>query len=314
MNNQMNYPNLNQNNLLVNQFQQYKQQNPNNVPFHQNQLLMNNMAAVNMMNNAQQNRMIQHQRMRQQQMGNNMHSNMQPNMSPNIQQNMMRQNQISNPPPIETQQTDKMNTQRLQMIREYMNRMNKGGKNTDLIEELLKPISDRSNMDRQVVDNGYNELINTYDRYQKKILDHEFTNNPYKKVFHKGIDYNKKIRQNHAMQDLILHIVNRDDCSKEELEKDLEHLEKMIDEMEVEIQMEYSDNNYVKHKEKFDYKQNYVQRLVHESKDHVNMKTDLIEYYKKIQEDAEKTADRCDEILHKLNKSDGYDDLGLSSS
>lgn len=237
--------NFNQNNKLVNQFNQYKSQNPNSVPYQNNQLLINNVHIMN-------------------------------NLSSPHNQNMDR-------------------------LKQFMDNVKKKGKNGNIIEELLKPQeTDKFKGNTEEVKKNY-DMLET----MRKEMKYTITNQPYKNII-KNADYTKKIND---AKDLIIYIMNSKDKNKDELEREFKKLEKLIDDMDVEIKLEYAPSRKPEHKKKFDYRHNYVTRLVHEEKQHGDIKEDMIDFYKKKQEEAEKNKEKCDEILRKLNQLDDNKDM-----
>ncbi len=239
------------NNKLVDKFQQYRSQNPESVPYQNNQLLRNN---PHIMNNV----------------------NMQNNMRNNNQNNM--QNNIQNP-----------NMDRLKQFMEGVKKNNKSG---NIIEELLKPQEIDKKNNKEVERNE--EIL---DKMRKEIK-YTVTNQPYKNII-KDADYNKKIQN---AKDLIIYIMKLEDKNPEELEREFRKLEKMFENMDIEIKLDYAPEKKPEHKKKFDYRHNYVTRLVHEAKQHGDIKEDMIDFYKNKQIEAEKDKEKCDEILRKLNE------------
>lgn len=235
------------NNKLVNQFQQYKSQNPDSVPYQNNQLLKNN---------------------------------------PHIMNNINMQNNIKN------NQNNNMQNQNIDRLKQFMESVKKTNKSGNIIQELLKP---------QEIDKKNNKEVERNEEILEKMrkdIKYTITNQPYKNII-KDADYNKKIQD---AKDLIIYIMKIEDKSPELLDREFKKLEKMFEDMDVEIKLDYAPDKKMEHKKKFDYRHNYVTRLVHEAKQHGDIKEDMIDFYKNKQIEAEKDKEKCDEILRKLNE------------
>jgi hypothetical protein len=309
MNSQINF---NQMNPMLNQFNQYHAMHPENVPFQGNNLMRSNPMVMNQMHLQQQQLMMQRQQMMQQQM-------MQQQI---MQQRMMQQQQRQMPRQrIENMasQAEKIReVQQQNMLQTMLSRF-KGRKGANIIEEILAPTDIESlKGDGKEVESNH-DIINNY----RKTYQYQIDNTPYKNIFTdfitkikdprkkkyaKGVDYKQKIKRGDVRK-LIVHLINEDDRSVDEMMKEFEELVELFDNMDFEFELEYSTDNYDGHKKKYEEKHNYVQRLRHESKNHSGLKEDNIEFFKRIQEEHDAKMEKSDAILQALNEDKGDSDM-----
>lgn len=182
--------------------------------------------------------------------------------------------------------------------------LGRGGKTTNIIEELLRPINVYTSGDTQgEIKQKYEERRQMKEDALAGKMEYKITNVPYKNIIKDKV-ITKKI-EDVTPEDIIVHrVVKEVDSDILKFKNDLDTKTNERREIDDEIKLEYSTANYNKHKKKYIYNKNFIRNLAYESSD---VKQDYIEFYKKKQEEQEKCIELCDEIIKKL-VDDGYID------
>lgn len=254
------YQNLANQNPILNQFNGYIVQNPDFIPFQNNKLINQN---VHVMNNLSE--YLQQQRVLQQNI-------------PVIQQSFLSQNNsIPNSNPI--------------------NKTNKS-KNINIIQEILKPQKIVKNQNKDVETN-YNTRNQIQEEAKIGNIGIKMTNAPYKniikdKIITKDIHDVKK-------EDLLVHKTDKKiDANLDNFMHDLELKNNEKKKINDELLVEFSIDNYDRHKTKFAYKETFIRNLAFEENTFNENKQDFIEFYRKKQREAEEGQKLCDQILHNM--------------
>jgi hypothetical protein len=165
----------------------------------------------------------------------------------------------------------------------------------DIIHELLKPeIFSKEDPNRNAdVHKNYdsrNQLLNDF-KNKKEVIN--ITNVPYKIILKDKI-ITKKVDEV-TLEDLIVHkiVIGEDDdinkfmkdCNDKKTEKKLQNNN---------MDLEYHQSNYNKHKKKFDYKASFITNLAYE--ENITCKEDCIDFYKRKQKEIEDNLQKCNEI------------------
>ncbi|XWV26528.1 hypothetical protein QJ857_gp0539 [Tupanvirus soda lake] len=293
------YQNLANNNPLLNQFNGYMSQNPNVIPFQNNQLINNNVHVMNNLNNyVQEHRMVQ-QNMpiyQQQFLG-----QPQPNATHMQQMNQIPQmnqmNQMNQIP--QMNQMNQMSTQNMKKN----NQTNSKKKNVNIIEEMLKPINitkiKKEGQGNKDVESNYKVRKDVQKNAKKGKINIKMTNAPYKNIIKDKI-INKKVEdvtENDILVHKSIHGIDDDrDKFNTELKQKEDEKEKINDELKIEFNIE----NYDKHKKKFEFKETFIKNLAFEQNTFDESKQDYIEFYKQKQKEAEEGVKLCDQVLSNL--------------
>lgn len=279
------YQNLASQNPLVNQFNGYMVQNPNMIPFQNNQLINNNPHVINNLNDLiQQHKLLQQNiPIYQQQYQNQQMSQM--NQIPQINHipQMNQQTQINKL----TQTNQKLLTTKTNNKMKYGN----------IIEEMLKP--QKIVKDNKDVDSNYKVRKEIQKNSKKGKINIKMTNAPYKTIIKDKI-INKKV-EDVKQEDLLVHKSIREiDANREKFDKELEIKKQEKEQINDELKIEFHIDNYDKHKKKFEYKETFIRNLAYEENTFDENKQDVIEFYRKQQKEAEEGQKLCDQILHNL--------------
>lgn len=250
-------------NRLVSNYNNFQQQH--NVPFQNNNLLMNN-PMLNMQNN--QMMMMQQQQLQMQQM-----------------QQMQKVREM-----YQMKQMEKLNEVELTMDKEKIK------------ESLIKPIKiEKTKQEKAELEKKWKESENNYHDKSGKDFGPEVrqywakrTNQPYKNIM-KNEDYTKKISNE---KDLIVHRVTSKD--KEGVEEGFIDLQQKLEKHDDELKVIYSISKKNEHKKKFEYNHVYKYRVQHDAKDHDDLKEDKIKYYKAQQKKEEVGKKKLDVLLDTL--------------
>ena len=259
------YQNFANQNPLINQFNGYMAQNPNMVPFQNNQLINNNVHVMNNLNNfIQQHKMVQQN-------------------IPVYQQQLQSQ---------QTTYNNQSNHQ-TNHIKSPKNKSKYG----NIIEDMLKP--QKILKDNKDVESNYK----VRKELQKDAIEGKnnikMTNAPYKNIIKDKI-ITKKVEEVRE-EDLLVHKTIRGiDNNLEKFEKELEIKEKEKEKINDELKIEFHIDNYDKHKKKFEYKETFIRNLAFEENTFDENKQDVIEFYKKQQKEAKEGQKLCDQILYNL--------------
>ncbi|AVL93695.1 hypothetical protein mvi_335 [Megavirus vitis] len=253
--------NLANQNPMVNSFNTYTVQNPNIIPFQNNQLINNNVHVMNNLNN-----FVQHHKM------------VQNNMGHIQQQNNIPISKIPTNIPVLAQNNSK--------------------KKFNIIEEMLKP--QKIKKDNKDVESNYKIRENMRQNILKnKFDDFEMTNAPYKSIIKDRII--KKNVKDVKIEDLLVHKSIKgidDDREKFNIELNTKNQEKK--QINNELEIEFNIDNYDKHKKTFEYKETFIRNLAFEQNIFDENKQDCIEFYRKQQKEAEKGKNICDEIIRNI--------------
>jgi hypothetical protein len=244
-----------------------------NVPFQNNQFLMNN-----------------------------------PNFGGNVNYNQSRQMQQMR----QMQQSQEMRKiQQLQYIKKMEKfsdldkKLNRLVDKNQLFDAVIK--YDNNNINRKnnrEVEKNYKEKQQNYMK-NRDILQRSRTNQPYKNIIKDEKQINKFLNKNYSkkdenivMKDLIVHKVT--DADKEGVDEEFEKLEKELERHDKDLKMIYSTSKEAEYKQKFEYNNKYKYRVKFKPSDHDDMKKDKINYYKKEQKKIEKNRKQGDTIIEDL--------------
>lgn len=131
------------------------------------------------------------------------------------------------------------------------------------------------------------------DRKEKEKLWEKRTNQPYKNVLH-GIELKKEYRDK---DDLIVYRVTKADKDEKKLEKDLKEFDGKITEHNKELKGIYTQDKKDECKMKFEYNNVYKYAVKYDPSDGNKLKDDVIDYYKKEQQEIERDKQTVDDII-----------------
>ena len=263
------YNNLVNQNPMVNQFNGYMLQNPNRIPFQNNQLIGQNVHVMNNLND-----LMQQHRTVQQNMG--------------MYQNQLAQNTI----PIPTNNNN-INT------KNSSNKSNNKPKTTNIIEEMLKP--QKIVKDNKDIDSNYKVSKDNYKVDEKGRLIKKFkvTNAPYKNIIKDRI-ISKKV-EDITEDDMLVHkSIKEIDANIERFNEELDTKQGEKEKINDELKIEFHIDNYDKHKKNFEYKESFIKNLAFEQNTFDENKQDYIDFYRQKQKEAEEGQKLCDQILHNI--------------
>lgn len=272
------YQNLiNQNPMLV-QFNNYKNQNPNVVPFQNNQLINNNVHVMNALTNR-----IQEQKCIQDQKLNSYNSSQQNNN-----------------------------------FSEDYNKKYSGKSNLNIIQEMLKPvkINKTKNENNDVIPN-YKQRNKIQSDAKKGKIGIAITNAAYKCIIKDRENINKKKVDDIHEEDLIVHkSVRGVDDDINIFKQQLKNKEDEKKEINAELEIEFTQENFDKHKKKFEFKETFIKNMVYEENTYDDCKQDFIEYYKKQRKEADERAKLIDKVTEYLKDDNliNVDELPGNSS
>lgn len=274
--------NLANQNPMVSQFNGFMNQNPNFIPFQNNQLINQNVHVMNNLNNLihqhkvlQDNIPVYQQMVQQQGM---------PQMMP--QQMVQQQGMISG------------NMMAAQIPNSNKKESN-APKTFNIIKEMLKPQKIIKN-NRDIATN-YSVRNNDYKVGKDGHLIKKFKikNKPYKTIIKDKI-VTKKVKDI-TEDDLVVHkSIKEIDANVEKFNKELDEKEKQKEEINKELEIEFHIDNYDKHKQKFVIKETFIKNLPYDENGFDENKVDYIEFYRKKQKEAEEGQKLCDQILHNI--------------
>ena len=277
------YQNIAIQNPLLAQFNGYMNQNPNIIPFQNNQLLSNNPHVLNNLNVLVQEHKIVQQNM------------------PQYQQQIAQQAATQSNVPVNSS----INSQK--MIKRT------GTKNANIIKEMLKPQAILKN-DNKDVNIDYNNRNIIRKKAKKGEIDIEITNAPYKNIIKDKI-INKKW-MDVTKEDLVVHHTDKAiDANPALFDKEVEMRETETETINTELNIEFHIDNYDRHKKKFDYKESFIKNMAFEQNTYDESKQDYVDFYRKKQKEAEEGQKICDQILHNIIDEGviGTDELPLGS-
>lgn len=258
------YQNIANQNPLLLQFNGYMSQNPNIIPFQNNQLINNNVHVLNNLNDLVKE-----------------HRTVQQNM-PQFQQQMHQS--------VQTDQNKRHNGQ--------TTLQNSGKKNINIIKEMLKPQKITKNNNKDVITN-YTIRKNIQKDAKEGIINIKITNAPYKSIIKDKII--TKAVKDVKEEDFIVHKSTKEiDANRTRFDKELNIKENEKEKINEELNIEFHIDNYDTHKKKFDYKDTFIKNLGFEQNIYDENKQDCIEFYRKKQKEAEEGQKLCDQILHNI--------------
>ncbi|AZL89484.1 hypothetical protein QKC54_gp0338 [Megavirus baoshan] len=252
--------NLANQNPMINSFNTYTVQNPNIIPFQNNQLINNNVHVMNNLNN-----FVQHHKM------------VQNNMSHLQQQNNIPIPKIPTNIPVLPQNNSK--------------------KKFNIIEEMLKP--QKIKKDNKDVESNYKIRENMRQNILKNKFDFEMTNAPYKNIIKDKI-ITKNVKDVKKEDLLVHKSIKGIDDDREKFNIELNTKNQEKEQINNELEIEFNIDNYDKHKKTFEYKETFIRNLAFEQNVFDENKQDCIEFYRKQQKEAEKGKNICDEIIRNI--------------
>jgi len=164
-------------------------------------------------------------------------------------------------------------------------------KNTNIIDELLRP----QKIEKNNYDLNYKMVLSQRD---EKI---EITNTPYKPILKDKI-VTKPVHEV-TEEDFIVYRPSKEDRNLQKFHEDLKNKETLNLQLNKELGVEFHLDNYSIHKKNFEYKDTFIKNLCYDKDTPDGNKRDCIEYYKRIQKEAEEGQILCDKILHSLDDS-----------
>lgn len=266
MQNNNTYSNMANNNSLLNNFNMFNMSNPQQIPFHQNQMLNENIHVQN-----------------------NLHSLIK--QQKQLDQTMMSQNNNNNNPAIRDPYAQRNRPQ-------TKNNPN-SNKKLNIIEEMMLPQKIvKENAD---VEPNFISRKNEYKYAKKNPEVIKITNAPYKSIIKDKI-ISKSVKDIKEA-DLIVHKVTNIDSDIDIFNTERKAKKINLRKINDEIKVDFHIDNYDKHKKKYDYKETFIRNLAFEAGTCDENKQDYIEFYTKRQKESIAGEELCDNVLHKLLES-----------
>lgn len=190
--------------------------------------------------------------------------------------------------------------QRMDTLPKNLNR-----KKTNIIEEMLKP--------RKIIKENKDVAINYESKVNQQKLESEMlkqhkpiykmTNMPYKNIIKdRVIDKNV---DDISVNDIVVHkVVKEIDADIKKFNNDLDNKKESLEQVNKELEVEYHESNYDKHKKRYEFNETFIRNLTYEENTFDENKADYIEFYNKRKKEAEEGQRMCDHILKSLTVND----------
>lgn len=266
-------------NNLLRMHQQFQQ---SNVPFQQNQLMMNNPNFTANMNNRMFQQRLYMERMQQ------IHRAKKGESMQFKEEELYKY--LINPIQVDKAKKEELDKEYKNMLSGYIVEYDKKSKNDKPDEYLQKKLKkgyvmNKKDIERKVVNN-------------KKVKEwwDSRTNQPYKNILKKE-NYEKKFKNK---DDLIVHRVTKKDRNKALLDDELSKLEELLAEHNDQLKIIYSKNQKSQHKKKFQYTNIYKYRMTHNAKNW----DELRDFYEKEQTKIDKKEKKIDNMINLLLDGD----------
>jgi hypothetical protein len=259
--------------------QQFQQ---SNIPFQQNQLMMNNPNFTANMNNRMFQQRLYMERMQQIQRAKR--------GEPMQFKEEELYKYLINPIQVDKAKKEELDREYKNMLGGYIVEYDKRSKNDKMDEYLEKKLK-----------KGY--IMNKKD-IEKKVINNKKlkewwegrTNQPYKNILKKE-NYEKKFRNK---DDLIVHRVTKKDRNKALLDNELSKLEELLADHNDQLKIIYSKTQKSQHKKKFQYTNIYKYRMTHNAKNW----DELRDFYEKEQTKIDKKEKKIDNMINMLLDGD----------
>ena len=305
---------MNQNGIQNQLLWKYQQSQQNKVPFQNNSLLQQNPMFRDNMNysNSQQMQMMQA-----------MHAKKMQHFKELQQINQLEKlNELEN-------MVDK------EKIRESVIKPTKIDKKNNM-DDIIKNAKEKWGFEikkKKSVKNQYDAIDDQFQKNlenQKKVLQKERTNLPYKNIIknikdgdnHYEKHYKKfvdnpligeadKTQIEKAEQDLLVHKVTNAD--KEGVEEEFEEFEKNLETHNNELKVIYSSSKEAEHKKQFEYNHKSKYRIKYDPESHDDMKKDKINILKKEQKRMEKGKQTVDDVMQFLADNELLGEIDINN-
>lgn len=305
---------MNQNGIQNQLLWKYQQSQQNKVPFQNNSLLQQNPMFRDNMNysNSQQMQMMQA-----------MHAKKMQHFKELQQINQLEKlNELEN-------MVDK------EKIRESVIKPTKIDKKNNM-DDIIKNAKEKWGFEikkKKSVKNQYDAIDDQFQQNlenQKKVLQKERTNLPYKNIIknikdgdnHYEKHYKKfvdnpligeadKTQIEKAEQDLLVHKVTNAD--KEGVEEEFEEFEKNLETHNNELKVIYSSSKEAEHKKQFEYNHKSKYRIKYDPESHDDMKKDKINILKKEQKRMEKGKQTVDDVMQFLADNELLGEIDINN-
>lgn len=180
-----------------------------------------------------------------------------------------------------------------------LDKVKQKSKTSNIIEDMLKPQKISKGESNKDVLSNFKARKEQQEEAMKGKLNIKMTNAPYKSIIKDKI-INKKV-EDVTVNDLLVHRTNKlIDANIDNFEKDLKT--KKMEEIKIndELQIEFSIDNYDRHKKKFEYKETFIKNMAFEENTFDESKQDYVDFYRQKQKEAEEGKKLCDQILHNI--------------
>lgn len=172
-------------------------------------------------------------------------------------------------------------------------------KNINIIKEMLKPQNILKEKNNKDVEPNYQVRKDIQEQAKNGKINIKMTNAPYKSIIKDKI-ITKKV-EDVKEEDLLVHKANKKiDADIGNFNKELNIKKEEEEKINDELKIEFSIDNYDKHKKKFEYKETFIRNLAFEENTFDETKQDFIEFYRQKQKEAEEGQKLCDQILHNI--------------
>lgn len=171
---------------------------------------------------------------------------------------------------------------------------NKRGEN--VIEQMLKPVTiGRANDDVML---SYKIREEIQQKASTGDIGIVITNAPYKAIIKEPIN---KAVGDITKEDLIVHkVVNGVDNNAQRFMQETSTKERERDSINKSLAIEFSIDNYNKHKKVFEYNESFIKNMAYEENLFDDSKKDCIAFYQKKQKELEDGRQVCDQVLRNL--------------
>lgn len=170
-------------------------------------------------------------------------------------------------------------------------------------ERIKEAILDQRRVDPKIDTAKFNRILNTLDKTfvsERERLCNLRTNQPYKQVLP-----DKYIKKNYeTKEDLIVYKVQKEDKDEKVFEENAKHIKQAIAQHDKELTDKYTVLKKDDYKNEFEYNNNVKYNIKYDPTDFEDMKENIVDYYKKEQQEQEKNKKCVDDIIEKMISSD----------
>jgi hypothetical protein len=148
------------------------------------------------------------------------------------------------------------------------------------------------------------DTLNNSQQTQRQIYWNNRTNQPYKNILPES-EFKKEFK---TKEDLVVYKINPSDKNKELIEKDLAKATSDITTHNRELRNKFSVDKKAEFKKEFEYNTVEKYTIKYNQENYKDMKMNVIDYFKKEQQELEKNKKNIDDIIEKVIANDMIDE------